>query len=712
MRPYMCGIGNVYAEYSHLVLVAVGSTPSFLSSINPTRSMLRRTLLLVLPLLVLPLLAPAQEPSFSRMDVFDLEWVEHPRVSPDGDHIVYERQGMDVMEDRRTSHLWIVGADGSGHEKLTTRDADASSPRWSPDGSKIAFTSSSEAHGTEIYLHWVDSGRTARLTQLENAPSGLSWSPDGEHIAFSAHVSEPEPQLVSPPDAPEGADWAEPPRVETRLNHESDGTGVLEYGFDHLFVVPMEGGGARQVTSGDYHHSNRPVWTPDGEALLFSANRHDDWERERRDSEIYRVALDSGEITALTDRFGPAHTPRVSPDGETIAYLGYKDEVQTYQVTELRVMDRDGTNRRTVETGLNRSVEDVAWDEEGELYLQYTDEGTIKIAHTSLQGDAVTVAQDVGGTTIGRPYGGGSFSVSNGGRLAFNLADPSRPAELAVTRREQKTRQITDLNGDLLDHRALGQVEEIRYTSSKDGREIHGWVVTPPNFDPDRTYPLMVEIHGGPISNYGPNFSAEIQLYAANGYVVFYPNARGSTSYGEEFGNLLYNDFSGGEYQDIMDGVNRLVERDYLTEDSLYVTGGSAGGTSTAWIVGKTDRFRAAAVQKPVTNWISKTLAADNYYGYHDYRYPGQPWENPMEYWDVSPVSLLGSINTPTIVMVGRSDLRTPPWQAKQIYNGLKLRGVETAYVEFPGASHGIAQRPSQLITKADHVLAWFDRYR
>jgi len=648
------------------------------------------------------------------MDVFDLEWVEQPRISPDGDHIVYERRGMDVMDDRRTSHLWVMGADGTGHEKLTTRDAGESSPRWSPDGSKIAFTSSSAAHGTEIYLHWVESGRTARLTQLENAPSGLSWSPDGESLAFSAHVSEPEPQLVSPPDAPEGADWAEPPRVETRLNHEADGAGVLEYGFDHLFVVPVEGGRARQVTSGDYHHSSRPVWTPDGEALIFSANRHDDWERERRDSEIYRVALDSGEITALTDRFGPAHTPRVSPDGETIAYLGYEDEVQTYQVTELRVMDRDGTDRRTVETGLNRSVEDIAWDEDGEgLYLQYTDEGVIKLAHTGLQGDAVTVAQDVGGTAIGRPYGGGSFSVANGGRLAFNLADPSHPAELATTRRAQdETRQLTDLNGDLLDHRALGQVEEIRYTSSTDGREIHGWVVTPPNFDPDRTYPLMVEIHGGPISNYGPNFSAEVQLYAANGYVVFYPNARGSTSYGEEFGNLLYNDFSGGEYQDIIDGVNRLVERDYLTNDSLYVTGGSAGGTSTAWIVGKTDRFRAAAVQKPVTNWISKTLAADNYYGYHDYRYPGQPWENPMEYWDVSPVSLLGSINTPTMVMVGGADLRTPPWQAKQLYNGLQLRGVETAYVEIPGASHGIAQRPSQLITKVDHVLAWFDRYR
>ncbi|WP_103027761.1 S9 family peptidase [Salinibacter altiplanensis] len=676
--------------------------------------MARRVSLAALLALIVPLLAHGQAPSFSRMDVFDLEWVASPQVSPDGNRIVYQRRGMDVMEDRRTSALWLVSADGTGHTKLTNRTADESSPRWSPDGSKIAFTSSGDDHGTEIYVHWVEENKTARLTQLENAPSGLSWSPDGTHLAFSAHVSAPEPTLASPPEAPEGADWAEPPRVETRLNHEANGVGVLDYGYDHLFVVRADGGRARQVTSGDYHHSSRPVWTPDGEALIYSANRHDNWKRERRNSELYTVPVEGGESTPLTDRFGPDHTPRVSPDGEQIAFLGYDDEVQTYQVTRLYVMDRDGSNQRAVDLGLNRSIDDLAWDEDGEgLYFQYEDEGTTTLGHTTFDGSPSVVAENLGGTSIGRPYGGGHFSVSNGGRLAFNQTSPAHPAELAVTRRGQDTtRQLTDLNGDLLDDRTLGSVEEIRYSSSKDGREIHGWVVTPPNYDPDRAYPLMVEIHGGPISNYGDRFSTEIQLYAADGYVVFYPNARGSTSYGEEFGNLLYNDFSGGEYQDIMDGVDRLVKRDYVADDSLYVTGGSAGGTSAAWITGKTDRFRAAAAQKPVTNWISKTLAADNYYGYAEYRYPGQPWENPMEYWDVSPVSLLGSMNTPTVVIVGGDDLRTPPWQAKQLYNGLKLRGVEAAYVEIPGASHGIAYRPSQLITKADHVLGWFDRYR
>ena len=657
--------------------------------------------------------AVGQAPAFSRMDVFELEWVASPQISPDGSRIVYVRRGMDVMTDRRTGALWLMEADGSGHVKLTDRTSAESSPRWSPDGSKLAFLSRSETHGTEVYVHWLAEGRTARITNLENAPRGLSWSPTGTHLAFSAKVSVPEPQFVTPPDPPEGADWAAPPRVETRLNHEQDGVGVLDYGYDQLFVVPATGGTARQVTSGDVHHDGRPVWTADGEALIVSANRHDNWERERRNTELYRVSLTNGSIAPLTDRFGPDHTPRVSPNGERVAYLGYDDAVQTYQLTHLYVMDADGSDARRVEMGLNRSVDDIAWAPDGDgLYLQYEDEGTTTLGHTTLQGDTTVVATQMGGTSIGRPYGGGHFSVASTGRLALNHTTPQHPAELVVARRGGPTRQVTALNADLLDRRTLGAVDEIRYSSSKDGRTLHGWVVTPPNYTPDRRYPLLVEIHGGPISNYGDRFSAEIQLYAAAGYVVFYPNARGSTSYGEAFGNLLYNDFSGGEYQDIIDGVDRLIDDGIVAPDSLYVTGGSAGGTSAAWIVGTTDRFRAAAVQKPVTNWISKTMAADNYYAYADYRYPGQSWQNPMAYWDVSPVSLLDRMSTPTMVLVGAEDLRTPPWQAKQLYNGLQVRGVETAYVEIPGASHAISRRPSQLITKVDHVLAWFERYR
>ncbi|MDX1637678.1 MAG: S9 family peptidase [Balneolaceae bacterium] len=655
----------------------------------------------------------AQEKPFSRMDVFELEWAQDPQISPDGGRIVYMRRGMDKMKDRRISRLWIMNSDGTGHQKLTSREVDESNARWSPDGTRIAFSSSTEDDGSEIYIYWVESGKLARVTQLENSPRGLSWSPDGTRLAFTMKVAEPNPVLVKPPKKPDGAEWAEHPRVTTRLKHEADGAGYIEPGFSHIFVVPADGGTARQVTSGDYHHESRPQWSPDGESLFFTANRHDDWAYDRRNSEIYEVDIESGEITALTERKGPDYDPAISPDGSRIAYLGYDDRVQTYQVTRLYVMNSDGSGEREIMTGLDRSFADITWDEDGDgIYYMYDDEGTTKIGHTDLSGNTTLVATNVGGTSIGRPYAGGSYSVSHNGVIAFNETTPYYPAELAVTAMGRQATRISDLNGDLLDHRKLGQVEEVWYESTVDGRRIQGWIVKPPNYNPDRAYPLLVENHGGPISNYGDRFSPEMQLFASAGYVVFYPNPRGSTGYGEEFGNLLYHDYPGNDYHDVMDGVDLLVDRGMVSEDSLFVTGGSAGGIMTAWIIGKTDRFRSAAVVKPVMNWISKTLTADNYYGYAYYRYPGQPWENFVDYWEHSPISLVGNVETPTLVMVGTEDLRTPPSEAKQLYHGLKLRKIETAYVEIPGASHFISDRPSQMITKVDHILAWFEKYR
>jgi len=650
---------------------------------------------------------------FSDMDVFELEWAQDPQISPDGQHIVYVRRGMDKMKDRRTSRLWMMNADGSAHMKLTQRDVNESNPRWSPNGSRIAFSSPAEGNGSEIFIYWVESGAMARITQLERSPRSMKWSPDGTQLAFVMHVPESNPVLVKSPKKPKGADWADPPRVTTRLNHEADGVGYLEPGYSHIFVVPATGGTARQVTSGDYHHSGTPAWTKDGKKLIFSANRHENWEYERRNSEIYSVDLETGEITALTDRFGPDRSPVVSPDGKRIAYLSYEDKIQTYQINHIYTMNLDGSDKKEIKTGLDRNPGDLVWDHNSNgLYFQYDDRGNTKVAYTTLDGRASVLAHNVGGTAVGRPYGGGSFSVSRNGVVAMNQTTPYYPAELAVVKKGGDARKISDLNGDLLEYRTLGETEEIWYKSSFDGRDIQGWVVTPPDYDPDRTYPVIVENHGGPISNYGDRFSPEVQLYASAGYIVFYPNPRGSTGYGEEFGNLLYHNYPGEDYQDVMDGVDVLIERGMTSEDSLYVTGGSAGGIMTAWIIGKNNRFEASAVVKPVMNWISKTLAADNYYGYAYYRYPGQPWENFEEYWKFSPISLVGNVETPTLVMVGQADLRTPLFEAKQLYHALKLRKIDTALVEIPGSWHFISNRPSQLITKVNHVLAWFDKYR
>jgi dipeptidyl aminopeptidase/acylaminoacyl peptidase len=621
--------------------------------------------------------------------------------------------GFDIMKDRAVGQLWVVDAKGSSQQKLTSQETSESSARWSPTGDRLAYVSSTD-EGSEIYLYWRESQRLARISQLQNSPSNLSWSPNGAWIAFTMMINQAPPVLANMPKKPEGAQWADAARITDRLKHEADGRGYLKPGFRHIFVMPAEGGTPRQVSSGDFNHGGSLSWSPDGSHLYFSANRKEDWAYDFRNSEIYRLNVRSGEITALTERDGPDYSPRVSPDGKTIAYLSYEDKVQAYQVTDVYLMNIDGSNVRNLTASFDRSISNINWRANGSaINFTYDDHGDTKIGQLGTDGKLTEVAKNLGGTSIGRPYAGGSYSLAKDGTIAYTHVSTKRPSDVALLSEiGQEPRLLTHLNSDLLAYRELGEVEEINYTSSFDGRTIQGWIVKPPRYEPGKKYPLLVENHGGPILNYGSRFSAEMQLYAAAGYLVFYPNPRGSTGYGEEFANLLFNNYPGEDYLDVMDGVDYLLQQKLVAEDQLYVTGGSAGGIMTAWMIGKNQRFRAAVVTKPVINWISKTLVADNYYGYANYRIKDQPWENLEGYWKFSPLSLVANIETPTMVMVGMNDLRTPPSEAKQLYHALKLRKVDTVLVEIPGASHGIAARPSNLITKIAHTLAWLEKYK
>lgn len=653
----------------------------------------------------------AQElPAFSSMDVFELEWVNNPQISPDGQYIVYERRGMDIMKDKRSSRIWLIAADGQGHHKLSNADVRETQACWSPDGQRIAYVSATD-QGAEIFIYWMNTGKTARISQLHNSPGNLSWSPDGKQLAFTMFVDGSELSLVKGPEKPKDAKWAERPRVTTRFKHERDGSGKMKPGFTHIFIIPAEGGTARQISQGNFNHG-APVWANDSKFLFFSANLSEDWEYDFRNSELYKINIADGKVSQLTDRNGPDHGLALSPDGKTIAYLGYDDKVQTYQITRLYTADSNGNNKKEVKLNLDRSISNLAWAADGKgIYFQYDDKGNTKIGYTAFDGKVQKLSDNVGGTGVARPYGGGSFSLAQNDAIAFTHTTPYHPSELAI-HSNGKTKLVMSLNDDILKQRSLGKVEEIWYKSSVDQRDIQGWIVKPPFFDSSKKYPLLVENHGGPIANYGDRFSPEMQLYASAGYVVFYPNPRGSTSYGEEFGNLLYHNYPGEDYNDVMDGVDAILKKGYTSEDSLFVTGGSAGGIMTAWMIGKNNRFRSAAVIKPVMNWISKTLTADNYYYYAYSRYPGQPWENYQDYWKFSPISLVGNIQTPTLVMVGSNDLRTPLSEAKQLYHALKIRKIDTALVEMPGASHFIANRPSQLIAKIEYILAWFERSR
>jgi dipeptidyl aminopeptidase/acylaminoacyl peptidase len=651
---------------------------------------------------------------FGPAAVFELEYVADPQISRDGSQVVYVRTFLDIMTDRERSNLWIVNYDGSEHRPLLTGQQNFSSPRWSPDGSKLLYVASDENSKQQLFLRWMDTGQTAILTHLERGPTGVSWSPDGEKIAFSMFV----PDVINPfaemPAKPEGADWAPPAKTYERLIYRADGAGFLPLGHSQIFVLPVEGGTPRQLTDGPYNHGGGLEWTPDSEYLVVSANRREDWEYHANDSEIYEIEIAGGAVRQLTDRRGPDGGPALSPDGQKIAYLGYDDRFLGHQVSKLYIMNRDGSGPRMIADALDRSIGNLQWAVDGQgIFVQYDTEGNTRLAHVDLSGAVTDLASDVQGLSLGRPYGGGTFTVSANGRFAFTYGRPDHPADLAVGSPDTEPTRLTWVNEDLFEQTQIGEVEEVWYESSHDGLPIQGWIAKPPDFDSSKKYPLILEIHGGPFSNYGDRFSAEVQLYASAGYVVLYTNPRGSTSYGEDFGNEIHHAYPGNDFYDLMSGVDEVIRRGYVDEEQLFVTGGSGGGVLTAWIVSHTNRFAAAASQKPVINWYSWVLTADmggtsglNYW------FPDTPWNALEHYMDRSPIHHVASVETPTMLITGEVDWRTPMSESEQFYQALKIRQIPSALVRIPEASHGIGARPSHMISKVQHILAWFERYR
>ncbi len=666
-----------------------------------------------------------QDAVFEPMDVFGLEYASDPQISPDGSSVVYVRTSMDVMRDQARLTLWHVGfgADGAPGvpRPLVGDGSNPSSPRWSPDGSRLAYVAT-VGESRQIRCRWMDDGSTATLTQLTEGASGLTWSPDGRWLAFSMFVPSEAESFAALPAKPEGATWAEAPKVIESLHYRYDGQGYTEPGHDQLFVLPAEGGTPRQLTDDPYDHSGRLAFTRDGKQLIFSANRDPAGDLRPLDSQLYTVCteLDDSDVVRLTSRFGPDESPALSPDGKLLAYVGFDDRMRGYENAQLWVLPISADGRptgepRSLTADLDRSVGSPRWRSDGKgLLVDFDDRGRGMLAFVGLDGQRSIVASDLGGLSLGRPYGGGQFSMARTGRVAYTRGTTARPADVAAFELNQGegVRALTTLNEDLLGARRLGAVEAIEYASSFDERPIQGWIVYPPDFDPEQRYPLLLEIHGGPFANYGERFSAECQLYAAAGYVVLYTNPRGSTSYGEEFANLIHHAYPGNDYDDLMSGVDAVIARGFIDPEQLFVTGGSGGGVLTSWIVGKTDRFAAAVVAKPVIHWTSFALTADAYEFFYQYWFPGPPWEYQQQYWERSPLSLVGNVVTPTMLLTGEADYRTPISESEQYYQALKLQEVDTAMVRIPGASHGIASRPSRLIAKVAHVLAWFERYR
>ncbi len=633
----------------------------------------------------------------------EMESVRSPMISPHGQHILFSRGWVDKMQDRSRSNLWIVDVAGTRVRELTHGDWSDSSPVWSPDGKKIAFLSDRDGT-TQIHVMWLDTREVAQLSHVDRAPSGLRWSPDGKMLVFTSFEPDTKPILpVKMVKKPKGAKWAAGATIVDRMTWARDGRGPVPKGYTHIYALDAElGGTPRQLTSGEYSHSD-PQWSADGKKIFFSAIRKPEAEYLRGDSEIYSVDLETLEITALTDRKGPDRGPRVSPDGKWIAYTGYDDNNYTSHLSSLYLMASTGGGKKLLAGDLPNSPSGVTWSPDGTgVYYTMAEKGESNLY-------SVTTAGKIQKITSGVHYLSG-FSLADNGQVATTVSTFHKPGDLLTFNLKDpgNMKLLVDVNADVLSDVKLGEVEELWF-KSPDGLDLQGWLIKPAEFEPGKKYPMLLYIHGGPWAMYSVRFNWAWQNFAAKGYAVLYMNPRGSTGYGQDFVNGIQYSYPGKDLDDLMAGVDTSIAKGFIDTRNLFVCGGSGGGVLTAWIVGHTDRFAAAVSMRPVINWHSFVGTTDGPNWYRQFR--AYPWEDPMEYAVRSPLHYVKNVTTPTMVMTGEADLRTPMTQSEEYYRALKMLKKATLLVRMPDEYHGW-RRPSHRLLQQLYLLAWFEKYR
>jgi len=633
----------------------------------------------------------------------EMESVGSPNISPDGRMILFTRGAVDKMNDRNMSNLLMVDVEGNRIRELTQGNFNVSSPTWSPDGKRIAFLSN-KSGTNQIHMMWLDTREVVKLTNLEHSPGGLRWSPDGKMVAFTSSLPDTKPVLrIKMPKFPKGAKLAKSATVEDRIGWRRDGRGPTPRGYNHIFVVDsVLGGTPQQLTSGDYSHSD-PQWSLDGMKIYFSAIRKPDVEYQRGDSEIYSVDLDNLEIQVLTDRKGPDRGARISPDGRSIAYSGNDENDNYSNLSSIYLMDINGGGKSRLTENLANSPGSVTWAQDSSgLYYLLGEKGSQNLYFVSTSGRIKKI-------TDGVQYLSG-LSVAKNGQVAMTRSTFYKPGYLATfnLKNPGNIKKLVDVNDDVLANVNLGEVEEL-WVKSSDGLDVQGWLMKPAEFDPNKKYPLLLWIHGGPVSMYTVRFSWNWQNFAADGYAVLWTNPRGSTGYGQEFVNGINYFYPGKDFDDLMACVDGSIAKGFIDERNLFVTGSSGGGVLTAWIVGHTDRFRAAVSQRPVINWHSFVGTTDGGSWYRRFR--KNPWEDPVEYAERSPLHYVGNVTTPTMLLSGEEDLRTPIGQAEEFYRALKILKKDTLHVKLPGEYHG-SRRTSHRIATQLYLRAWFEKHR
>jgi dipeptidyl aminopeptidase/acylaminoacyl peptidase len=648
----------------------------------------------------------AAKPGLNTETIWEMRSVSDPQITKDGKSIIYVLGWNDKMSDQKLSNIWIVSNDGKDNRPLTTGSFKDSAPRISPDGTRIAYLSNRSGKN-QIHVRWLDSSQEAQITELQQGPSNIEWSPDGRWIGYSSRVPAKNDFSIRLPEKPNGAKWPDPPIVITKLRWTADGQGILQPGFTHIFAVPASGGAPKQITSGDYNHGQFS-WSGDGKWIYTSTARIPDAEYNLEGGDIYAYSVDDTTvIKQLTNRKGPDTDPVPGPGGKKIAYVGHDWKFQSYTVNHLYLMDSDGSNPKNITAALDRDVRAPHWSWDGKMiYFLVDDKGSSQLY--SAEVESGTVKQ----VTTGIHELGPGFTLANNAMIATVRTTPEEPGDVVMlpAYRQGAPVRLTSANESLMSQYQLGSVEELTFDSF-DGKNMQGWIIKPPNFDPSKKYAFILDIHGGPHAMYGTNFQHELQIQAARGYVVLYMNPRGSTGYGEEFGNVIHTHYPGDDYKDLMLGVDKMVEKGYIDPKKLCVTGGSGGGLLTAWVIGHTDRFAAAVSQYPVTDWVTQAGTADGGFTHSALWMKTLPWDNPQQLIEHSPIYFAKNFKTPTMVITGESDRRTPIAESEELYFALKAQKIPSVLVRVPDESHGIHNHNSHYIDKIEYIMAWMEKY-
>ena len=710
--------------------------------------------------------ALAEKRNITEKDLFDFVWIGDPQISPDGSHVAFVRITVNEKKEGYNTSIWSVPvAGGEEPHQLTKGDHD-STPRWSPDGKFLLFLRATEKNGKpeppQLAILPMAGGDSFVFTELPKGAGNPSWSPDGKTIAFTSETNaedltkqekkktkEEEAKKAGSGNPPASADERESDvRVVTRAVYRQDNEGYIDPKHPtHIWLVsaPSSAGEKvkpRQLTTGRFDEDSA-TWSKDGSQIYFTSDRNDEPYYELPKTDLYSVAAAGGEPVKITTidlqvgGFGPGGGAlSLSPDGKQVAFTASTTRpITSYTQPDLWVLDLlpnakprnltanfdfdvpgfvigDGAAPRA--GGQNKPI----WTPDGKgLIAVYTKEGKANLAQFDLP-----VAQDA---DIGRAgvhdltsgnQGVMSFrALPDASKLIYVVSTPTRINDLFVLDRatgDTQPKQLTHVNDELFSKLNLTEPEEIWYDSF-DGKRIEAWLQKPPNFDPHKKYPLILNIHGGPHVAYGYVFDHEFQWMAAKRYVVLYPNPRGSTTYGQEFGNIIQYHYPGDDYKDLMAGVDDAIKRGYIDDKKLGVTGGSGGGLLTNWVVGQTNRFAAGVAQRDIASWEDWWYSGD-FTLFQPSWFKGPPFEDPQEYRERSPISYIKNVTTPMMFILGETDYRTPTGAGgEQMFRALKFRKIPTVMVRFPNESHELSRsgQPWHRVERLQHIVGWFDHW-